>query len=698
MADTSAVAEYIHPQLRNLAADLGDDELKDIARRCLEDYRTDEDSRKEWLSMHTEALRLYFQQDKPLNGPWEGSSTESMPLMSEACTQFASRAYSALFPNRQILKAVPTGKVSDAVKERAERVGRHMSYQITVKDRAYKRNKRRLLTSLAPHGSFFTKTYYHPVLKRNVVENVRAVDFVVPYGTGPRDLEEIDRKTHVIYTGVEDTKRYAASGYFLEEAKPYEKSEKTEYDQAHDTVTGLTDQNLFAKTECKLIEQHRTLDLDGDGIAEPYIVVIDCQAEKVLRVAIRYDTDELGNPIHEDKRPTEYFTHYAFIENPDGFYGLGMWHLIGQLNISVNKLLRQTVDAGTLSNVGNMSGIINKSLGLKKGEWQMQLGKFTTTETPIEDINRGIFQFKFPGPQAVLYNVMQLLMARSDRLASNVDVLSGQTENVMQPTAIMALIDEGLKVFSSIYEALVDSWGMELEKLYSLNAKFMDPAEYFSVQDMDGMTRQYDVGRDDYISDLKIQPIIDPKMTTMKQRLAKAESEWAFLSQNPLVLNSPMHLYNASRRYLEAVEAENIDEVLPRPMSEMMPRIEDPGMENLLAMADTPVMPMVYPDQDHAMHIAVHMQLWNNPQLGGAGRSALWDHITSHRLFEQAGVVAGNAAQGGSPGMGGNAGGQMVLPGATQQGQSGLDSSGLLGTGSEDARKSGSSGNNEFLA
>lgn len=672
----SETDDYVHPEQRNLVHDLDEEDLGEIAQTCLEEFRFDEESRTEWVSMHAEWLRLYFQRDRPKNPPWEGSSEESLPLLAEACNQFHSRAYPGMFPGAELVKAKPIGRPDPAAKERAIRVGRHMSWQLLVKDPSYKRNKDRLLLSMPLHGSFFTKTYHDPVRKRNVVENVRASDLVVPYGTGPRELEDLDRKTHVIWMTVNATRILAKKGFFMEAAEPFELDEKSETDKAHDEAMGLQESAYADKVHCKILEQHRLLDLDGDGIEEPYIVWVDWQGEKVLRIAIRYDTDELGNPT-DDKEPVEYFTHYPFLENPDGFYGLGYGHLIGQLNIAVNKLLRQSVDAGTMANVANHSGFINKQVATKKGEIRLQLGKFIQTESPIEDIARGIWTPSFPGASATLLQIMELLMGRSDRLAMVTEALTGQTDKVMQPTALLALVEQGLQVFSAAFERVVAAQSQELGKIYRLNRKFMDPQEYFSVLDVDGKAMPLDAGRADYEADHQVMALADPKQITKQQKLAKAQAEYQTLMANPLTASSPPHIYNATRRFLEAIESEDIDDVLPKPTNNL-PRTDDASQENMGAMLDTPMVPMVFPDQDHAGHIKAHQEALAVPRMGQAGYWALADHIQSHLRYMGYGG-AGLGPQAVPPAAGNGMAGRSP-EGAFQPGQPGdLEGGGLMG-------------------
>jgi chaperonin GroES len=630
------VPEYIHPELVNLAEKLEEDELGEIASQVVEDYVTDEESRQEWLSMHADWLNLYFQKDRPKSPPWEGSSSESIPVLAEACNQFHARAFQAMFPNRNIIRAIPAGKPDPASKDRAERVGHHMSWQLLTNDKTYKKNKDRLLLSIPLHGSCFTKTFRCPVRDRNITVNVRASDLVVPYGTGPRDLEDLERKTEVIWMPLNRGKKLKRDGFFVEEPEAWSErqtiSAKNDIDEAHDEAQGVQDPGYADGGYAKILEQHRLWDLDDDGIAEPYIVWVDASTEKCLRVAIRYDTDEAGEPTN-DKEPVECYTHYTFLENPDGFYGLGFGHLLGQLNLALNKLLRQTIDAATLANVGNHSGFANKQLAAKKGELQFQLGKFVTTESNAEDISKGIYQFKFPGPHNTIIAMIELLMSRSDRLATVTEALTGQTEKVMQPTTILALIEQSLQVFSTVYERVLGAWEIELEKHYRLNRKFMDPEEYFSVLDVMGSVKEGHAAREDYEDDLQIQPVADPKMSTERQKLAKAEAEYNVGMSSPLIVNNPLSLWALTKRYFEAIGAENIDEILPKPQDQL-PKVDDPRMENMGALAPVPMVPPAYPDQDHVAHIEAHYELLNDPvygvRLSDLGRQTLEEHIQAH--------------------------------------------------------------------
>ena len=681
MADTQ---KDLHPEVRNLAFKYKDS-LSDIASHVIDTWKADRESRSEWEAMHAQWLRLYYQKDKPKNPPWEGASDESLPLLAEGCTQFSARAYKAMFPGQQIIRCVPTGQATAEDKARAERVGRHMSHQLMVKDKTYKRNKDRLLLSLPLHGHFFTKTFYDPTIKRNVVRNVRATDLIVPYGTGPREVDDLSRKTEMVWKPMHECRRLVKAGYFIEEPEPYKASDKKPDDEALKVVEGVTESPLDPDPPALLLEQHLYWDLEEDGTADPYIATVCAQSQKVLRLTIRWETDDSGKET-DDRRPVEYYTSYSYMENPDGFYGLGQGHLIAQANIAVNKLLRQTIDAATLANVGNHSGFISEQLaGVSGGELAMKLGKYVKVPASAEDMKNGIFQMKYPGPSNVLPAIIELITARSDRLATIPEVLAGQTEKVMQPTTVMALIEQALQPFTAVYERVTESWTRELEKIYRLNFKHLDEKEYFSLHDVDGVLRNYAAGKSDYTPDLQVTPIADPRLATEQQKLAKAETVYKIMMSNPLVLNSPQHIFINTKRMLEAIGADNTEELLPNPSSQL-PRVDDPYQENFFAMQSTPMMPMAFPDQDHMSHMKAHGEAMIHPSISEFGRHLIEEHIKAH------GRLADRAVR--SPGLATESDNSMGLAGLGQEVPAGMDQAGVLdgGAGPESLALTGTGG------
>ena len=648
----------LHPEVRNLAQEgKYKDKLAEIASQVVETWKADKESRSEWDDMHAQWLRLYYQKDKAKNPPWEGASDESLPLLAEGCTQFSARAYKAMFPGQQIIRCVPTGQATAEDKARAERVGRGMSHQLMVKDKTYKKNKDRLLLSLPLHGHFFTKTFYDPTIKRILVKNVRATDLIVPYGKGPRDIEDVSRKTEMIWKPMHECRRLVRDGYFTEEPEPYKYNEGKADDKALDQVEGMSESPMDPDPPALLLEQHLYFDLSKDGFADPYTATVCAQSQKCVRLSIGWETGDSGEET-DDRRPVEYYTSYSYMENPDGFYGLGQGHLIAQANIAVNKMLRQTVDAATLATVGNHSGFISEQLtGVQGGELAMKLGKFVKIPASVEDMKNGIFKMEYPGPSNVLPAIIELIMSRSDRLATIPEVLTGQTDKVMQPTTVMALIEQALQPFTAVYERVTESWTRELEKVYRLNYKHMDEEEYFSLHDVDGVLRNYAFGRSDFTPDLQVTPIADPRLATEQQKLAKAETVYKIMMSNPLVLNSPQHMFINTKRMLEAIGADNTEELLPNPSS-ALPRVDDPYQENFFAMQSTPQMPMVFPDQDHAGHMKAHGEALVHPSISEFGRHLVEEHLKAH------GRLADSAVR--SPGLATEPDNQMGLAGLGQ--------------------------------
>lgn len=544
----------------NIAKKVDEQERISIADLCNTDYENDESTRLEWLEMHAKWIRMYFLKDKPVNPPWPNSSEECMPILIEGCNQFHARAFKAFFSNPKFVAALPIGKASRDDELRAQRVGNFMSWQLGIRDKSYINNKDKLLKALPLHGSYFTKTYRDPINKVSRIENIRPMELVVPYGAYGTDIEELERKTQICYLSIRKAKNLFKKGFFLMEPEEWNFSDINPVQEAVNKATGITEPAV-KNGYCKILEQHRYLDLNNDGIEEPYIVWIDGQSRKLLRIAIRYNIDTLGDII-ADKTPIEYYTHYVYLSNPDGFYGLGLGHMTGSINSAVNKILRQSIDAGTLQNA--RPGFASSQAGLPKGELQFKLGKIMTVDSMIEDIRKGIMFLDHPGPSPALIELMKLLTFRADRLNMVTDLITGQAEKVYQPTTVMAEIEQALETFTAVQTRVFLSLKSELEKLYRLNSMHLDEEQYFAINDAMG-TKEYQVFRNDFADDLQIIPSMDIKNSNERSRINKAALTMDFSQKSPLIMSSPLHIWEASRRYLEALGETDIEKLLPNP-------------------------------------------------------------------------------------------------------------------------------------
>ncbi len=596
------------PQYLNLAESLDEGKVKEIGKEIKQGYDDDEKSRSEWLDMHEFWLRLYMQTDSAQNMDSERSwgATESIPIMTEACDQFQSRSYKAFFPGKTFVSAIPVTHTQDPqkrqmLKERAERVGRHMSWQLGTTDKNYRKDKRALFLGTAIHGSFFTKTYFDLQRRKNRVDNVRPTDLVIDYGSGQKRIEEVRRKSHIIYTTVAETQQLVNKGFLTAAANPSEGQNKTSYNQAVAESVGITAGNSSKRVNKSaiLIEQQFFLDLDDTNNFLPYIGTIDISNGKLLRLTLDYDADPQGNPT-KDYEQIQYYTHYKFCENPDGFYGLGLGHKIGDLNSAINIGLRQMLDAATLANDGNNSGFISERMCLDgEEEVSLTLGKFKKIPDMTGDLQAGMMLMHFPGPSEALGNLIEKLDQRAQRIASTTEATTGAIETNRQPTTVLAQIEQAMEMFSSVQMGLADSLGDELEKIYRLNQIHLPLVEYFTINDTPEQ-----VTRNDYLDDMSIEPIFDPKFATQQQKVARAQSVIQLTLQNPVNQQRPQVLDAAFKRAFEALDEDNIEELIPTQPPPA--NIDDQIKENMLFLMPQGQRPPfdVFPEHNHAQHLA----------------------------------------------------------------------------------------------
>ena len=590
----------------NLAQDMEDGLLREIGQEVYNGFKDDEDSRSGWLDQHTFWLSLYMQQDYAENSDAERSwgATESVPILTEAADQFQARTYKIFFPNDTFVSAVPMRRTATdrkILEERATRIGRHMSHQLGYEDRSYKQDKDALFLGVAVHGSFFTKTYFDESRKRFKVDNVRPTDLVVNYHVGSIRIEDLRRKSHIIYTTVGETEQMAAKGFLLSGCRSCTQERgKSIYNVKVDETQGLTEGNNSLKRDrpAVLVEQHLYLDLDDSGIFRPYIATIDLANKKVKRLSIGYNADPNGIPTN-DYEQVQYFTHYKFKENPDGFYGLGLGHSIGDLNSAINIMLRQSIDAATLANDGNMSGFVSERLGLEGDEIRMVLGRLTKVPDMVNDLQSSIMMMKFPGPNEALIKIMEAMDQRAQRMASTTEATTGTPDKVIQPTTYIAQIEQALESFSSVQTRLAASLTDELMKIYRINQRYLPLINYYVVNGVpESITRQ------DYSDDMLIVPVFDPKAATLAQKVARAQAELQATLQNPLNQSRPQVIDAAFKRYFEALDVEDIEELIPpQPQVE---NFDDQVVENMFYLMPKEARPLfdVFPDQNHAIHLA----------------------------------------------------------------------------------------------
>jgi len=541
----------------NLADKLSAEELSKIGWDGYDQYTTDLESRNDWEVRYKEANKLALQVPERKNTPWENASNVKFPLLTVSCIQFQSRIYGQLVAGTNIVKMRTIGSDPTSQKmQRARRVETHMSYQILEEDESWEEEMDRLLMALPLVGTVFKKTFYDPEKSRLNSQMVLPKDLVVNYFA--KSLEAASCVTHVIEKYPNEMETYFRMGLYrrVELAGAQNQSDHIQDDV--DSRQGLTRPKAQKTDPYKLLELHWFLDLDGDGYKEPYIVTILLDTYEVLRIVPRFRISDVERKGDEILRitPRQHFNKFSLIPSPDGsFYDLGFGALLGPLNDSVNTLINQLIDAGTLAN--RQGGFLGRAARLKGGRLKFKIGEWQNINVNGDDLRKAIVPLPVRDPSNVLFQVLGFLVDYGERLSSVSDMMVGKTPGQNTPaTTAMAALEEGMKVYTSIYKRIYRSMRDEFRLRYELNREYLDPEEYYIVLD-EG--RDAKIFQSDYFGDATdIRPAADPTIVSDMQRLQRAEA----LSQRSMSVPG----YNTSAvelRVLEAMRIPGVQEVFP---------------------------------------------------------------------------------------------------------------------------------------
>lgn len=527
----------------NIAKELDEQKLQQIGKDALDGYTSDKQSRHEWELQIDEWTKLATQVRDTKTWPWTKASNVKYPLLTTAAMQFAARAYPSLVPSDgKIVKSQVIGKDPDGTKTAlADRVSMYMSYQLMHEMQGWEEGMDKLLIMLPVVGTIFKKTYWDQVHKRNASEVILPKNVVVNYWA--KSLETAERISHVIEMSPRILKERQLNGTFLDidlgkAPMPLEVKNAPENDKT---------------TPYTLIEQHTYIDLDEDGYPEPYIVTFHLESGKVLRISARFD--ENGLVYNEEGKlvaikPIQYFTKFGFVPNPDGsFYDIGFGVLLGPINESVNTLINQLIDSGTLNNM--QSGFLGKGLKIRLGETKFQPGEWKAVNSTGDDLKKQIVPLPSKEPSAVLYQLMGSLITSGKELASVAEIFVGKMPGQNTPaTTTMATIEQGMKVFTAVYKRIYRSLAEEFQKLFELNGTYLDPYTYQAVLDIE-------VGPSDFDpKQYQICPGADPTAVSQTEKLLKAQGLQELL---PLGILDPVKV---GLRILEAQEQPNYQDLL----------------------------------------------------------------------------------------------------------------------------------------
>ena len=537
----------------NIAEGLDQDLLDEIGKDTVNEYLEDLESRSDWEEKHEEWLKLATQVMEDKSYPWPGAANSKFPLLSTAALQFHARAYPALVNDPRLVKTKVLGKLDEQGFKRARstRVSDYMSYQLLHEMDEWQDDMDRLLYILPITGLCFKKTYYSQNKQNIVSELVLARDLIINYYADDFDKA---RKTHRMWLSKNEFKEHQNMGIYLE--VDLQDPDTRTHNGVGDEIVGLSQTGEDIPHE--LLESHTWLDLDDDGYKEPYIVTVDHDSQKVVRIVARYSSEN----IHSDNQgnilkiiPTEYFTQYSFIPNPESkIYSLGFGSLLGPLNSSINTILNQLTDAGTLSNL--QGGFLAKGVRVRGGALRFKPGEWKSVQSTGDDLRKGIFPMPTREPSNVLFSLLQMLIQSGERLASVKDIMVGENPGQNQPYATTAaVLEQGLKVFVSIYKRIYRALGKEYKKVYRLNGYYLDEVKYFNILDT-GEAQA--TGKQDFnMKDLDVIPGADPSILSEAHAMMKAQSLLEKMMSG-LPLNPQMVL----RKVLEAEGHENIDELM----------------------------------------------------------------------------------------------------------------------------------------
>ena len=550
----------------NIAEMLDDQSLETIGMRSVQEYEMDRTSRQDWEKKMEDSMKLALQVVEAKSFPWPNSSNVKFPLITIAALQFHARAYPALIPGKDIVKCRVNTVDPDGMKQfRAERIENHMSYQLLEQDENWEDQMDKVLITTPIIGCSFKKTYWSQRSKSNVSELVLARDLVVDYWT--KSLDTANRITQVIYLTKNDLRERVVRGIYrdidLGQAQPKDPN------PVRDQAQGVHPSNDDRDMPYEVLEQHRYIDLDGDGYAEPYIVTVHKDSKKVLRIVANYFDDSIervrGSIVFI--KPEQYFTKFSFIPSPDGgFYDLGFGVLLGPLNESINTLVNQLIDAGTMSVTAG--GFLGRGIKIRGGNQSFAPLEWKHVETTGDDIRKNVFPLPVREPSQVLFTLLSLLINYGERIGSATDVMVGENPGQNTPAETSRnMVEQGMKIFTGIFKRVHRSLKQEFKKHYRLNQLYLDNKVTFGSQT---------VLREDYNGPIEdITPASDPNVVSDSQRISQATAVLQAAHGSP-----GYNLYEANKRYLEALKVPAIDKVLPDPKGQdAVPPPQNPKVE-----------------------------------------------------------------------------------------------------------------------
>ena len=608
----------------NLAEKMATDELESLASDLLSDFQDDIDSRKDWMKTYVDGLELLGMKIEERSEPWEGACGVYHPLLSEALVKFQAETIMETFPASGPVKTKIIGKETPKKRDAAERVRDDMNYQLTEVMTEYRPEHERMLWGLGLAGNAFKKVYYDPSLGRQVSLFVPAEDVVVPYGAS--NLESAPRVTHVMRKTKNELRRLMVAGFYRDIDLPEPENSLDDIEKSIAEKMGF---RATTDDRYKILEMQVYLDLPGyedtddkgnkTEIGLPYIVTIEKTSQEVLSIRRNW------RPEDETYQKRNHFVHYPYIPG-FGFYAFGLIHLIGAFAKSGTSIIRQLVDAGTLSNLPG--GLKTKGMRVKGDDTPIAPGEFRDVDVAAGTIRDNILPLPYKEPSQVLLGLMNQIVEEGRRFAAAADLKIADMSANSPVGTTLAILERTLKVMSAVQARIHYAMKQELKLLKDIIRDYTpDKYDYTPVE---GTPR---AKKSDY-DDVDVIPVSDPNSATMAQKVVQYQAVMQMAAANPQIYD----MVELNRQMLDVLGIKNVGKLVPS-AEDLKPR--DPVTENMNVLNGKPVKAFIY--QDHEAHIAVHRAAMQDPKIAMiVGQNpkaqmimaAAMAHINEHVAFQ----------------------------------------------------------------
>jgi len=582
----------------NLTEYIDDGDLDKLGSKLISDYMGDKDSRKDWEETYIKGLDQLGLKIEERTVPWAGACGVFHPMLSEAVIRFQSQSISEMFPAKGPVRTKIVGKVTEEKEKQAKRVEDYLNYMLTHEMSEYRTETEKMLFSLPLAGSAFRKVYYDHSMGRPCSIFVPAEDVVVNYGAS--DLTTCERTTHVMRKSTNEVRKMQVNGFYRDIELPSSEPDYSNISKKYDEITG--EANTFNYDERHtILEMLVDLDLPGfedtgesgeeTGIALPYVATVDYPSGNILSIRRNWYEDDKA------RMRRMHFVHYQYLPGI-GFYGFGLIHMVGGLAKSATSILRQLVDAGTLSNLPG--GLKARGLRIKGDDTPIMPGEFRDVDIPGGAIRDNITFLPYKEPSATLYQLLQNIVEEGRRFASISDMKISDMSNQAPVGTTLALLERNQKVMSAVQARLHASMRKEFDILVNIIKDFTDPAYPYETDEEESIKAE------DFDERIDVLPVSDPNAATMAQRIMQYQAAMQLAQSAPQMYNLP----ELHRQMLEVIGIRNVEDIIPD-KDDIDPVDPVTAVQNLIN--GKPVKAFSF--QDHESHISTIISAQENPEI-----------------------------------------------------------------------------------